>query len=151
MEIGFRPADERDYEACRRLYFSAMEKTIREFGLDPAAHAEGFREQWIAAQVRIIQAEREDVGWMQVIDRLDDLFLAQIFLKPEFQNRGIGTFALQCVMREAADRGQPLALAVIKSNPALGLYKRLGFRVTHEDEFKFYMRLDPPSPSRANA
>jgi ribosomal protein S18 acetylase RimI-like enzyme len=29
---------------------------------------------------------------------------------------------------------------VVKTNPALRLYKRLGFRVTHEDDRKFYMR-----------
>ena len=28
----------------------------------------------------------------------------------------------------------------MKSNPALALYERLGFRLTHEDEYKLYMR-----------
>ena len=28
-------------------------------------------------------------------------------------------------------------------NPAHRLYERLGFRVTHEDDRKFYMKLDP--------
>jgi ribosomal protein S18 acetylase RimI-like enzyme len=31
----------------------------------------------------------------------------------------------------------------MKVNPALALYERLGFRITHEDEYKVYMRADP--------
>ena len=31
---------------------------------------------------------------------------------------------------------------MVKTNPALGLYERLAFRITHEDERKFYMRHD---------
>jgi hypothetical protein len=31
---------------------------------------------------------------------------------------------------------------VVKTNPALRFCERLGFRITHEDERKFYMRHD---------
>jgi ribosomal protein S18 acetylase RimI-like enzyme len=34
----------------------------------------------------------------------------------------------------------PVTLGVVKINPALSLYERLGFRVTHQDDRKFYMR-----------
>lgn len=143
MEIGFRPAIEQDFEACRRLYFSEMEETIRRLNLDPVAHASGFRERWIPAQVRIIQLAGKDVGWLQVVDGDEELFLAQIFIEPGFQNRGIGSFAVKQVLLAAATRSLPLALAVVKANPARRLYERLGFRTTHEDEIKFYMRRDP--------
>jgi ribosomal protein S18 acetylase RimI-like enzyme len=33
-----------------------------------------------------------------------------------------------------------VTLGVVKKNPALRLYKRLGFHITHEDERKFYMK-----------
>ncbi len=143
MEIAFRPAAEQDFEACRRLYFSAMESTFRELNIDPVAHSEGFREQWVPAQVRIIQFDGRDLGWVQVIDRWNELFLAQIFVEPEFQRRGIGSSAIRCVTRQAAAKHVPVTLAVIKNNPARRLYMRLGFRTTHEDVFKLYMRLDP--------
>lgn len=145
MEITFRLAAEEDYEACRQLYFSQMEKTIRNLNLVPAAHAAGFRERWIASQVRIIQLDGHDVGWLQVIDRFRDLFLAQLFIEPEFQNRGIGAAAMRRIMHHAAEKRLPLALAVVKGNPAIRLCTRLGFSVTHEDEFKLYMRLGPSS------
>jgi ribosomal protein S18 acetylase RimI-like enzyme len=41
---------------------------------------------------------------------------------------------------EAAQSSQAVTLGVVKTNPALRLYERLGFRITHDDERKFYMR-----------
>ena len=143
MEIAFRPATEHDFEACRRLYFSQMANALREFHIDPATHAKGFREQWNPAQVQILRLNGNDVGWLQIIDRGTELFLGQLFVEPDFQNRGIGTLAIRSVLRRAAVRAVPLALAVVKGNPALRLYVRLGFRITHEDDRKFYLRHDP--------
>jgi GNAT superfamily N-acetyltransferase len=143
MEIEFRPAVGQDFEACRRLYLSQMADTIRQLNLDPVAHAAGFLEPWIPAQVRVLRLAGKDVGWLQVVDRDDEVFLAQIFIEPEFQNRGIGTVAVRHVLREAAAKRLPLAPAVVKTNPARRLYTRLGFRTTREDDVKFYMRLDP--------
>jgi ribosomal protein S18 acetylase RimI-like enzyme len=31
----------------------------------------------------------------------------------------------------------------MKRNPAIALYKRLGFQITHEDEYKLYMKASP--------
>ncbi len=49
------------------------------------------------------------------------------------------------LIAEAARLGQPVRLAVVKINPALRLYERLGFHTTHEDDRKFYMKRDPAS------
>jgi ribosomal protein S18 acetylase RimI-like enzyme len=43
------------------------------------------------------------------------------------------------LIEEAARAGQALTLGVEKTNPALRLYERLGFRTTHEDDRKFYI------------
>jgi hypothetical protein len=36
-----------------------------------------------------------------------------------------------------------MTLGVVKMNPSLRLYLRLGFGITHEDERKFCMRREP--------
>jgi ribosomal protein S18 acetylase RimI-like enzyme len=48
-------------------------------------------------------------------------------------------------MSEAAHVGLPMTLGVVKSNPALRLYERLGFKITHEDDRKFYVKYESPS------
>jgi hypothetical protein len=44
------------------------------------------------------------------------------------------------VIDEAQQQAKAVTLGVVKINPARRLYERLGFRVTHDDEYKFYMR-----------
>ena len=77
---------------------------------------------------------------MQTRTEEDALFLAQLFVERALQGRGVGTEVMNRLIGEAADAGQAMILDVVKTNPAQRLYERLGFRTTHEDERKFYMR-----------
>jgi len=59
------------------------------------------------------------------------------------QRHGIGTQVLQILLAQARSQSKAITLAVVKINPALHFYEKHGFRITHEDEHKFYMRADP--------
>jgi len=143
MPTALRPARSEDFDFCARLYFSGMEDVIRHLKLDMEAQAKGLRERWDLAEVQIIASDGMDVGWMQSSIRADAVFLGQIFVDAAFQRRGIGTEILNGLIGQATRMGLPVTLGVVKTNPAWRLYDRLGFRVTHEDERKFYMRRDP--------
>lgn len=143
MKIIFRPAQPEDFDYCASLYFSGMDRIIRELSLDPAAQAANLLREWKSSQVRIIVRDAVDVGWFQIIPHNDALFLAQIFVDGPFQGRGIGTEVMNSLIGESVSAGQAIALAVVKTNPALRLYQRLGFRITDEDNRKFYMRHEP--------
>jgi ribosomal protein S18 acetylase RimI-like enzyme len=73
----------------------------------------------------------------------DALYLEQIFIDAAFQRRGIGTEIIRGLIDRATQAGQPVTLGVVKTNPARNLYQRLGFRITHENDRKFYMRREP--------
>jgi len=62
---------------------------------------------------------------------------------PMMQGRGVGTKVLDTLLRSAADQSKAMTLAVVKINPARHFYEKRGFRITHEDQHKFYMRADP--------
>jgi ribosomal protein S18 acetylase RimI-like enzyme len=142
VQITFRQAGDRDFDYCAKLYFSGMEDIIRELKLDRAAQAASLRQEWKSSQVRVIVVDALDVGWFQIIPHDDALFLAQLFVSGRFQGRGIGTAVMNSLIDEGTGAGKAVALAVVKTNPALRLYRRLGFRVTHEDDRKFYMWRD---------
>jgi hypothetical protein len=74
MQIVLRPAVTQDFEYCKRLYFTGMEKIIEELGLDMAAQAASFIQNWDLVEVRIIAAGTSDVGWLQSSMRDDGLF-----------------------------------------------------------------------------
>jgi GNAT superfamily N-acetyltransferase len=143
MQITLRPARTQDFDFCEALYFAGMENIIRELNLDRVAQSASFRQQWELTQVRIIVVDGADVGWLQSTKRGDSLFLAQLFVDASFQRRGIGTEVMHRLIAEAARARQAVTLGVVKINPALRLYERMGFRITHEDDRKLYMRRDP--------
>ena len=143
MLIELRPAGDHDFEYCRRLYFVEMKWIIEELNLDGTAQETGFRQQWNQTQIRIIVLDGIDVGWLQAMTQNDELFLAQMFVDGPFQRKGIGTEVVKLLIGEANDLNLAVRLNVAKINPAKRLYERLGFRVTGEDDRKFYMKRNP--------
>jgi ribosomal protein S18 acetylase RimI-like enzyme len=142
-----RPARPGDFDYCARLYFEGMEKIIKELNLDIAAQIAGFRQRWDVMQVRIVTLDGTDIGWLQSFVKDDALFLGQLFVNKSLRGQGIGTELVKGLIEEAASAGRAVTLGVVKTNPALRLYERLGFRTTHDDECKFYMRRDLRAPS----
>jgi ribosomal protein S18 acetylase RimI-like enzyme len=139
----FRAASAEDFEYCKRLYFEGMEAIVEALRLDRTVLAVSFAQQWERSQVRIVVEGEKDVGWMQSFVREEDeLFLAQLFVDGRFQRRGIGTEVMRVVIAEAEADSQAVGLDVVKINPALRFYERLGFRVIGEEERKFNMRRD---------
>jgi ribosomal protein S18 acetylase RimI-like enzyme len=142
-----RPARPEDFDYCARLYFEGMENIIKELNLDAAAHTAGFRQSWDVTQVRIVTLDGTDIGWLQSFVKDDTLFLGQLFVDKSLRGQGIGTELVKGLIEEAARAGRSVTLGVVKTNPALRLYERLGFRTTHEDERKFYMLRELTVPS----
>jgi ribosomal protein S18 acetylase RimI-like enzyme len=140
---AFRPARPEDFDYCARLYFEGMENIIKELNLNMDAQVAGFRQRWDVTQVRIITLDGTDIGWLQSFAKDDALFLAQLFVDSTLRRQGIGTEVVRGLIDESATAGRAVTLGVVKTNPALRLYERLGFRTTHEDQRKFYMRRDP--------
>ncbi len=142
VQIGLRPALEHDFEYCRRLYFAEMRWIIDELRLDrnsqkPASGSSG------TGAGSCYSAHGTDVGWLQTIREDNQIFVAQMFVDSPFQRRGIGTEVMKRLISEAAEFGLAVRLNVVRINPARRLYERLGFRVTHEDDRKFYMKRYP--------
>ena len=140
--LALRPARPQDFDYCARLYFEGMDSIIKALNLNQDAQVADFRQRWDVGPVRIITLDEADIGWLQSFVKDDALFLGQLFVDGALRRQGIGSEVVKGLIDEAARAGQALTLGVVKINPALRLYERLGFRTTHEDERKFYMRRD---------
>ena len=115
----------------------------RLFGWDPAREDKTFAQFFKLDEARIITADEQDVGWIQ--EQVDDttINLGSFYVMPMMQRRGIGTQVLQMLLARARNQSKAITLAVVKINPALRFYEKHGFRITHEDQHKFYLRADP--------
>jgi GNAT superfamily N-acetyltransferase len=143
MDVQLRAYQAQDFDFARQLYFETMRWAIeRVFGWDQA-HQEASFAGWLNPdEVNIIMANGVDVGWIQQREDCGAISLGSIYVTPEMQGKGIGTRVIQTLLDLGRQHSQPVTLAVMKINPAFALYERLGFRITHEDEHKLYMRAD---------
>jgi GNAT superfamily N-acetyltransferase len=139
VNIGLRPAVPADYAFCKSLYFTENQWILEALRLDPVAHEVKFPEQWKLPEVRIIVVDGLDIGWLQSAAHQDGLYLGQLYIVRPFQRQGIGAEMMQRLIAESTQSNLPLKLDVVKINPAMRLYLRLGFRITGEEEHKFNM------------
>ena len=147
MDIQLREARPADVDFARALYFETMRGMIEPLlGWDQRRQEASFAGWFDLRQASIIMADGRDVGWMQTRAGEGEVFLGSLYVIPEMQRRGIGTHVLRGLIAQSKRSSTPLTLAVMKDNPAIQLYERLGFRLTREDQYKFYMRVDPRGP-----
>jgi ribosomal protein S18 acetylase RimI-like enzyme len=136
-----RPATHGDRHFLYRLHVAAMRDLVEQvWGWDDAWQARYFDAQFDPARSRIIAVEGMDVGVVAVEWRADAAFIANIEILAEYQGKGIGAAVIRGVIAEAAARDLPVALQVLKINPARRLYERIGFTITGETETHYLMR-----------
>ena len=63
----------------------------------------------------------------------------EVNILKEYQNLGIGTYILENKLKENSEKNIKTILQVFKDNPAMNLYKRLGFKVFEETETHYRM------------
>jgi ribosomal protein S18 acetylase RimI-like enzyme len=151
VKIALRAACSQDSVFARDLYFETMREFIdRLFGWDQAREERNFAGFFKVDEVRIITADDQDVGWIQEQVENRTINLGSFYVRPAMQGRGIGTKVLDILLARAAYQSKAMTLSVVKINPARHFYEKRGFRITHEDQHKFYMRADPGGPRKDN-
>lgn len=145
--IALRPARPGDYAFARKLYSESTGALLKALGRwDEVAVAERFDKAYQNRLSQVICMDGNDIGWLQVSQNHTSLHLHQVHLVKRYRNLGIGSRLIRAVMARAEELGLPLTLNVIRGNPAIALYHRLGFRVVAEDEELLHMRWGSPPP-----
>lgn len=135
-----RAAQEADVPFLLRLRETAMDPHHRAAGVfqTPAEMEERVRSHWDEA--RVIEVEGEPVGLWKLWRQPEVWWILQVQLMPDHQGRGIGAALIRELIEEARAARVVLKLKVLKINPALRLYERLGFVIVGEDEHGWEMR-----------
>ena len=71
-----------------------------------------------------------------------ELYIGNIAVKKEYQGNGIGTQILQDVLEKNKCDKIRTILQVFKDNPAINLYKRLGFIIYDETDTHYRMEVN---------
>lgn len=144
--IALRKAHQADYAFAREVHRRTMRVYVEPlFGWNEIEQKERFRQGFSIEGAQVIVRDGRDVGWLQVLDRDDEIYLRQIFVLPEFQRQGIGTALLRLLTAQWASLDKPVKLGVLKNNPARSLYERFGFRIEKVEEHRLVLSLRPPA------
>ncbi len=95
-----------------------------------------YRASYPHAEYLVIQQGETPIGRLIVDRSQDPLLLMDIALLPEYRSAGIGS----AIIRDLQSENRRISLHVLKSNPALNLYRRLGFVFRSEDAI--YMEME---------
>lgn len=82
-----------------------------------------------------------NVGAIKVLSSDSVIEILQFQMHPSHQSRGYGAAIMRQVIETA--RPRPVRLTVLKQNPALRLYLRLGFCVMAEDHYEYHLQYQP--------
>jgi ribosomal protein S18 acetylase RimI-like enzyme len=143
LVVTLRPATPADRAFVESVYFETQRWIIeRLFGLrGDEVERQKFNEVYDERISSIICCENRAVGWLSVITGATTVEIGHLYLLPEYQRRGIGSFLIRRVIEAARASGLRVRISTAKINPALELYERLGFQHVGESEFKTYMEL----------
>lgn len=87
-----------------------------------------YQEYYANASFDVILRDSQPIGRLYLDRREDEVRIVDIAILPEHRNAGVGTALLRDIMSEAASMDKVVTIHVEKFNPALRLYRRLGFR-----------------------
>jgi len=133
--MNTRPATSDDHDFVYRVKIDALKEYITEtWGWDDRVQREFHEKNFSPVNMRIIHNGDADVGFWVVEEVKDEIRLNEINLLRRFQRQGIGTQIIQKIQGDAVAKGKRVWLQVLKVNPAIQLYERLGFTVYAETE-----------------
>lgn len=109
-----------------------------------------YHEQFSNAQFDIIEFEnasrkkesqiKESIGRLYVDRRADEIRIIDIALLPGHRGKGIGASLMRSLINEASGSDRSVSIHVEHNNPAMKLYRRLGFRHVRDEGVYYFMR-----------
>jgi ribosomal protein S18 acetylase RimI-like enzyme len=135
------PASDADYNFIYGVARATMHDYVdRLWGWDEAFQSSRFHGAFCAEEWQLVMVDNRRAGCVNIQYSDSEIFLANIYLLPQFQRRGIGSSIIRRLQQlgEATDR--PVRLNVLTTNSsAYKLYLRLGFHVVESTPEKRLM------------
>lgn len=150
--IKLRPFSETDIPFLKKVYFSTREKEVNQLQHWTAemktvfltqqfnAQHTYYQQNYVNAKFWVIEKKQQPIGRLYYNEDFEgSIRIIDIAILPEFQNKGLGTTILNGIFERAKNIGQPITIHVESFNPAMNLYKRLGFQTVSETNGVYHL------------
>lgn len=135
------------YTETRKNQFDALglPNHLREVLLQQqfSAQIQAYNQSYKQADHYIIEYGGRNIGRIITQKQTDYRHIIDIMILPSYQRRGIGHHLLQEFINDSLKDHTPIILSVEIGNPAINLYRRLGFEVEAQTELHIKMRRKP--------
>jgi ribosomal protein S18 acetylase RimI-like enzyme len=143
MEVELKKAKNTDIPFLLLLRAVTMNDYLQASGLDTDEKSQLDRIQYHFDDANIVYYEDKRIGLFKFYFHDLTWHVIQIQILPEYQGKGIGAKLLVNLKKLADKRKQRVILSVLKSNPAMSLYQKLGFIAVAESDTEFTMEYVP--------
>ena len=158
MKISIRNISNTDFPFLKKVYRSTREKEMELFNWSEEQKSNFIDFQFNAqhshyinsfkgADFLIIKLNRTDIGRLYIWRTESQMRVIDISLLEKYRAKSIGTKILTGLIKESKKSGKKMNLHVEHNNPALKLYKRLGFEIREDTGTYYFMERIPESNS----
>ncbi len=142
--IKLIPADEAHYEFSYQVKKASLGEYITQiWGWDEGIQRDFHMKSWGEYGLQIITYRSVPIGTIAAVEEADHIEIAQFYILPNYQNKGIGTYLLGSICSRAAQTGRVVKLRFLKINPVKSLYIRNHFCVVRTDNKFYYAERKP--------
>ncbi len=161
--LRLRPITDEDLPFLAELYASTRREEVAQTPWSDEEKEQFLRGQFESQhqhyqtyypECEFLVVEREGEEGSEPIGRLyvdrweKEIRLVDIALLPEARGQGLGAGLLRELLAEGERSGLPVSIHVEYNNPALSLYRRLGFRHVDSNGIYYLMRWEPEEGGR---
>ncbi|MEO8428363.1 MAG: GNAT family N-acetyltransferase [Verrucomicrobiota bacterium] len=140
-----RPARMKDCDFLYHLRRHTLQVYVSEFPGWSKEQQEAYYLDFDLSVHEIIEVDGKTAGAVAIVRSPKEIRYINLHLMPKFQGLGIGSALFKQTMAEADSLGIPVVFqGVLKTNPALKLYRRLGFEVIEEKDLRYVMMRPVP-------
>lgn len=143
QDLSLRPIDDTDHPFLVQLYGTTRASELAQMDLSDEqkqwfinmqfdAQHKHYQEHYPDASFDIILHKNSNVGRLYLEEWPSQFRIIDIALLPKHCNQGIGSWFLNNIMQRASKKNKSVTIHVEKNNPAMRLYKRLGFKKIDE-------------------
>ena len=143
VDLALQAAVVADFEALLALRIRAMQPSLQALGRFDAARArERFLSTFVADCMHHIVHRCHRVGCVSLRRKPQALRIDHLYIDPDVQSQGVGSWALRWAQTQADEQQLPLELAALQGSAANRFYLRHGFTEVGRSDFDIeYRRL----------